>query len=335
MKIRIAVALVLIIFGVSGGHAQEDAVVFVIDGSNSMWGRVDGVEKIVVARDVLGDVLSGLPTGMQTGLVAYGHRAEDSCEDIETILPVGNYSKDDVEEVVNRITPRGKTPTTAALEHVAIELEDRPGTTHIVLVSDGKETCDRDPCEFVRTLRQSNMSLTVHVVGFDVAGEERAQLQCVAEAGGGVYAGAGSADELTAALSDIRETMVEAAAPTLVDSASPYWRLESQDKVYEGKLFKHYLLSGNPMIQLINRDAVNFSMVFEGDMSGERTVTQATFAHGRGPVCGRVGPLDMFKINFELSESGWVTGTFSGMLGCPDYSAMSVEGLFHIKTPVE
>lgn len=335
MNLRVVVGLLFFSLCIPTAHAQDKAVVFILDGSNSMWGRIDGVEKIVVARDVLSEMLSELPTDIQVGLAAYGHRTTDSCEDIETILPVGHHSKEDVEKAVNRITPRGRTPITAALEHVVRELEDRPGQAQIVLVSDGLETCDRDPCEFVQAIRTPNLSLAVHVVGFDVASKEREQLQCIADAGGGIYAGAGSADELTAALGDIRQTVVEGAALPVGDSRGYYWRLESEGQLYEGRLFKHFLLSGNPMIQLINRDAVNFAMVFEGDMSGERTVTQATFVHGRGPVCERVGPLDMFKIRFEPPEPGWVSGTFSGILGCPDYSAMPVEGSFRIKAPRE
>lgn len=334
MNLRVLVVLVLAL-GSPAAHAQDKAVIFILDGSNSMWGRIDGVEKIVVARDVLSEMLSELPTDLQVGLAAYGHRTTDSCDDIETILPVGQHSKEDVEKAVNRITPRGRTPLTAALEHVVKALEDRPGQAQIVLVSDGLETCDRDPCEFVRSLRNPNLSLAVHVVGFDVDSEEREQLQCIADAGGGIYAGAGSADELTAALGDIRQTVVEGAIPPVGDSRGYYWRLESEGQVYEGRLFKHFLLSGNPMIQLINPDAVNFAMVFEGDMSGERTVTEATFAHGRGPVCQRVGPLDMFTIKFEPAGPGWVSGSFAGMLGCPDYSAMPVEGSFRIKAPGE
>jgi len=33
---------------------QSGRVMLVLDGSNSMWSRIDGTEKIVVAREVLG-----------------------------------------------------------------------------------------------------------------------------------------------------------------------------------------------------------------------------------------------------------------------------------------
>lgn len=317
--------------------AQSGRVVFILDGSNSMWGRIDGTEKIVVARSVLSDVLSDLPDDMQIGVAAYGHRREGACDDIETILPVGAHSQSEVEDAIRSVQPRGMTPITAALEHVAGELEDMPGRTQIVLVSDGKETCDRDPCAMVSTLREKGIDLTVHVVGFDVTGEESEQLQCIAEAGGGRYAAAGTAVELTAALAEIRATVVEDAAVAVPppDPESAYWRLESDGTVYEGRLSFFFVLDGDPMIQLVNQDAVNVALAFEGEMSGVRTVTFAAFADAREPVCRRVGEADSFQISFEPSDTDWLTGSFSGMLGCPDYSLMPVSGSFHIRAPGE
>jgi Ca-activated chloride channel family protein len=310
----------------------------VLDGSNSMWGRIDGTEKIVVAREVLKQVLSELPDDMQVGLAAYGHRQKESCDDIEVLLPVGDHSRAELQAAIASVQPRGMTPITAALQLVADGL-DAP--TQLILVSDGKETCEGDPCELVRTLRERGVEVTVHVVGFDVTTEEREQLNCIAEAGGGLYADAATADELTAALTDIRETVVEKVAEpaavkrtraaVAIDRSKQNWRLESEGTVYEGELSRFFTLKGNPMIQLINRDAVNVGLAINGEMNGERTAAYAFFAEGRGPVCERVGPEESFQITFEPSEEGWLTGNFSGMLACPEYRAMPVEGSFHIQ----
>jgi hypothetical protein len=321
--------------------AQDGRLVVVLDGSNSMWGRIDGVEKIVVARDVLSEVLADLPPDMQVGLIAYGHRQEQACDDIEVLLPTGIHSRETLEAAIRGVQPRGMTPITAALRLVADGLVDADGPTQMLLVSDGMETCDGDPCALVRTLRARGIDVRVHVVGFDVTGEEGEQLQCIAAAGGGMYADAGTADELAAALSDIRETVVEGVAERAeakhamvsIDRSKANWRLESEGKIYEGRLARFFTLKGDPMIQLINRDAVNVGLAFGGEMIGERTVTYAFFAEGRGPICERVGEENSFRITFEPSEEGWLTGSFSGMLGCPEYRAMPVEGSFHIQAP--
>ena len=66
----------------------------------------------------------------------------------------------------------------------------------VVFVSDGKESCGGDPCPFIRNLRARGVKVEVHVVGFDVNPQERAQLQCIAKAGGGEYYNAQNALEL-------------------------------------------------------------------------------------------------------------------------------------------
>ncbi|MES9972126.1 MAG: hypothetical protein ABW092_18995 [Candidatus Thiodiazotropha sp.] len=67
----------------------------------------------------------------------------------------------------------------------------------IVLVSDGLETCKRDPCEAVKQAKQAGVRFRLHVVGFDLKNEETAQLKCMAEAGGGRYVLANNAHELS------------------------------------------------------------------------------------------------------------------------------------------
>lgn len=318
--------------------AQGARVMFVLDGSNSMWGRIDGTEKIVVAREVLAQALAELPDDVEVGLAAYGHRREQACDDIEILLPLGDHPSAEVERAIRSVQPRGMTPITGALQLVAEGLATTTEPTHLVLVSDGRETCEGDPCSLVRTLRESGLEVTVHVVGFDVTGDEKEQLECIAEAGGGSYFDARSGAELTAALGDIRESVVLDVAssrsePVPIDRSKANWRIESDDAVWEGRFSRFFVLDGDPMIQLINEDAVNVGLAFTGDMSGERTVTYAMFGEGRGPICELVGEEGSFRILFEPSEDGWLSGTFSGMLGCPEYRAMPVRGSFHIEAP--
>jgi hypothetical protein len=313
----------------------------VLDGSNSMWGRVDGTEKIVVAREVLSEVLSELPSDMEVGLAAYGHRREKACDDIEIMLPIGVHSRSDVDKAIRSVQPRGMTPITGALKMVAEGLGDEAGPTHLVLVSDGKETCDQDPCALVRTLRERGVELTVHVVGFDVTREEGEQLQCIAQAGGGLYADAGSADELTAALSNIRETVVEGVAesrtaaerttPTDVDG--PYWRLNTGEETYEGNLSFVNRAGSNLVVQFVNDDAVNVAMVFPADGATEQNIEDAFFAIERGEPCRIVTSDPPFQITLDPRAGDWLKGTFSGMLACRDYSALQVEGSFRIPSP--
>lgn len=337
MKLLLPVLYFSFLLTPFASYAESGSVVFLLDGSNSMWGRMNGIEKIVVARDVVAKAMADIPTEVSVGLAAYGHRNAKDCNDIEMILPLGKYTESKVNQALKSVVPRGMTPITGALKFVAETLKASDGPTHLVLVSDGKETCEGDPCATAAASRQSGAKLTVHVVGFNVSSEEQKQLECIASKGGGSYLEADSAEELTKALEKIQENVKEAVKkskpPNAEDYSKPFWRIKSESKTFNGTLSKHFTLKDDPLIQLFNYDAVNISLVIDGKLSGSQKVRSATFAKGRGQVCRRVGDPDDFQINFKSKEPGWLSAEFRGKFACPDYSLMEVEGAFHIKVP--
>lgn len=189
-----------------GDEAPND-LILILDASNSMWGQIDGENKIVIARRAVGELIDGLPDDSRTGLVAYGHRREGDCNDIETLQAVGPLDKDALKSTINGVMPKGRTPITASLD-AAFGLIEGDRQTSVILVSDGLETCSRDPCEAVRTARKSGLPFVLHVVGFDVAGEDTTRLECAAQAGGGVFLGVENAEQLSAALESAYEKPV-------------------------------------------------------------------------------------------------------------------------------
>ncbi|NUH63706.1 VWA domain-containing protein, partial [Sulfitobacter sp. S0837] len=97
---------------------------------------------------------------------------------------------------VNAIKPVGKTPISAAIEHAADLLAYRDNPATLVLISDGVETCNADPCALSAQLAKQGVKFTAHVVGFDLQDEAHAGLACIAENTGGVFLPASNATEL-------------------------------------------------------------------------------------------------------------------------------------------
>lgn len=195
--------------------AQEDAQsILVLDASGSMWGQIDGVTKIEIAQGVVGDLLRTLPQTTAIGLTAYGHRTKGDCTDIQTLVQPGTASRDAIAAAVNKLRPRGKTPMTDAVVQAAEALKYTEEPATVILVSDGIETCNPDPCAAARALEQAGANLTVHVVGFDVSDPEaRRQMQCIADETGGSFLLAANASELGEALGKV--TQAQAVYPTL------------------------------------------------------------------------------------------------------------------------
>jgi hypothetical protein len=73
-------------------------------------------------------------------------------------------------------------------------------TNAIILVTDGLETCDADPCAIATELKQSEAAITTYVVGLGLDAEELRITSCIADNTGGRIVGAQNANELSAAL---------------------------------------------------------------------------------------------------------------------------------------
>lgn len=177
-------------------------IIFILDASGSMWGKVRNEAKIVSAKRVLKKAIGDLPDDSQVGLIAYGHRSKSDCADIETISELKPIDKTGLSTKIDALDAKGKTPITDSLRKAIAEIKalNLDETVKIVLVSDGLETCDGDPCKLVKEAKEAGVKITVHVIGFDTGKLNVSQFECIAQAGGGLYLNADDADGLGAAL---------------------------------------------------------------------------------------------------------------------------------------
>jgi hypothetical protein len=82
-------------------------------------------------------------------------------------------------------------------------LKNAQGKKTLILISDGQETCKQNPCEAAAELKEANIDLQFHVVGFGLGTGDsvaRNQLSCIAKVTGGLYKDAANAGELEKAL---------------------------------------------------------------------------------------------------------------------------------------
>ena len=204
-------------------------VVFILDASGSMWGQAGGKAKIAIAKEVMAQAVPGLPAEVRLGLVAYGHRKKGDCSDVEVLVAPGSSDRAGLLKKVQALSPKGKTPIAGSLKQTAEMLKSKENETTIVLVSDGMETCDADPCGVVKALKASGIKFVLHVVGFDVDAKGKQQLTCLAQAGGGKYFSAGDAAGLLAALEAVKKEVavkVEAAKTVTTKAKSRLGKLK-------------------------------------------------------------------------------------------------------------
>ena len=245
----LAVAAFMTIVGLADRAAAQDnrsRVMLVLDASGSMWGRVEGRPKIEVARDVIRELLEDWDTSIDLGLSAYGHRTKGECTDIETLRPVGPVNAAEIMKVVGALTPKGKTPLSEAVRRAAEELRYSEERATVILVSDGIETCEADPCAIARSLEEAGVDFTVHVVGFDLKKEEQESLRCLAENTGGQFLAAENAGGLQDALRTTVTRVKEEAAKT-VEVKKPQPQPEPTGK--PGHRFEAVMAEGGPPVE--------------------------------------------------------------------------------------
>jgi Ca-activated chloride channel homolog len=207
-----AAALTLPVFA----HAEGRSII-VLDASGSMWGQIDGRAKLEIAREALGTVLSSMDPATEIGLMAYGHREKGSCTDIELVVPPAAGTGQAIIDAANAMKFLGKTPLSAAVKQAAEDLKYTEEAATVILITDGIETCEADPCALGSELEAAGVNFTAHVVGFGLTEEEGKAVACLAENTGGKYIQASDSGALVEAL----KTTVVVAEPEPVPEPEP------------------------------------------------------------------------------------------------------------------
>ncbi|HRA48435.1 MAG TPA: VWA domain-containing protein [Thermomicrobiales bacterium] len=209
-------------------HAQAPGktvnVELILDASGSMAERLDsGETRIEAAKTVLTDVINELPEkeGVNVGMRVYGHKGSNnesgktiSCQSSQQVVPIQGVDKAALQTQVDAYQPVGWTPLALSLTRSAADFPKADANTvnAVVLVTDGLETCGGDPCAASRQIKNGPQAVTTHVIGFALDDTERANLQCIVDASGGLLLGAGDAGELSDALFAVLQQLEVVAA---------------------------------------------------------------------------------------------------------------------------
>jgi Ca-activated chloride channel family protein len=214
--------ITFILFLITAIQAQENKqlspIIFIYDASGSMWGQIDGKSKMEIASTVLSDAVNKLPDNQQIGLVAYGHRTEGDCKDVEFLAEVAPGNKTQIHQSLKKIKPLGKTPLAYSATLVIDKLRQTKMKSTIILITDGIESCDGNICDVIKSAKEEGIDFRLHILGFGLKVGETEQLKCATEAGDGKYFDATDAGNLTAALSEATNETVDA----LIDNFSVF-----------------------------------------------------------------------------------------------------------------
>lgn len=193
----------------SASIADDAASMLVLDASGSMWAQLpEGRSKIEVAREVVRDYLTDRDANVPLGVIAYGHNRKGDCSDIETIAPLGMQNAQALADRIDQLSPVGKTPLTDALAQAVQQIPKTAESADVILITDGLETCDRDPCALAREIAAQGIDIRAHVVGFGLSKADVNTLSCIPEETGGQLLSPQSGRELADALRVIEQEKI-------------------------------------------------------------------------------------------------------------------------------
>ena len=156
---------------VSPGYTPKSRILFIFDASNSMAGQWDGARKIDIAREILLDMVDSLEqmSNVEMALRIYGHQSPvppQDCNDTKLEVPFSPSNASRIRQKLRFINPKGTTPIAHSLE---LAPDDFPPCTNcrniILLITDGVEACEGDPCEVSQRLQKRGIILRPFVIG--------------------------------------------------------------------------------------------------------------------------------------------------------------------------
>lgn len=193
----------------NGGETK--AIMIVLDASGSMSEQaIGGTTKILAAKQVLEQVLAKIDSNIPVGLRVYGSSKNpinemEACTDSILLVPAGTGNRAQMINKLRDIKPNGATPISYAITQAVNDLKYTDVKyKNIILISDGMETCGRDPCLLAEVLKTNNINMKFNVVGFNVDNDwnAKSQLKCVANVTDGKYYDADSIGSLADSILD-------------------------------------------------------------------------------------------------------------------------------------
>ena len=186
-------------------------VLFVVDFSGSMNKRLGYAPKAFLAIDAIRSILND--TGQTTKIVLriFGvtdrsiyqysesgveYNKHNLCTASELVMPIAKYNNENISDSLSRYKPQGATPIGYALRQ-AIQNDFSPTASlkHIILITDGYETCGDDPCMYISRIMQMRNDIKIDVIGITVNENEYSKLSCISRVTKGNFFAVNSPDD--------------------------------------------------------------------------------------------------------------------------------------------
>jgi Ca-activated chloride channel homolog len=172
------------------GYSQKKSILkqtrllFVFDASNSMKAAFQNTTRMEGAKDLFYKFIDSLSKdkSIQFALRMYGHTVQyppGDCNDSKLVVPFGANNLALIKQKVKEAKPTGITPIEHSLTEAANDFPDTKFNNLVILITDGIEECEGDPCKARQKLLEKGITFKPFIIGIGLNPEQIKTFECV------------------------------------------------------------------------------------------------------------------------------------------------------------
>ncbi len=179
------VAISMVSFNTKAQLPNKTRILFLLDASGSMYAQMGRDNRIGVAKRLLSKMVDSLRNtpNLEIALRVYGHtttKDKRNCKDTKLEVPFSKFNHNDIQTRLVSLRPLGTTLIAYSLQEAAY---DFPADTRcrnvIILITDGIEECDGDPCAVSEALQRRGVILKPFIIGVGLDANFAKHFECV------------------------------------------------------------------------------------------------------------------------------------------------------------
>jgi len=164
---------------------NKTRILFLLDASGSMYAQMGRDNRMDVAKRLLGKMVDSLrdKPNLEIALRVYGHQTtkdKQNCKDTKLEVPFNKTNHDLIKEKLRILRPLGTTLIAYSLQEAAYDFpQDARSRNVVILITDGIEECDGDPCAISEAMQKKGVILKPFIIGVGLDENFAKHFECI------------------------------------------------------------------------------------------------------------------------------------------------------------
>ncbi len=182
--LRTLLLLLAVFYSLLTYSQERTRILFLVDASLSMRNQWPGGTKWNTAMNSLNDIADSIATipNVEMGMRVFGHlhpEPDKNCYDSRLEVPIDSNNAARIKKKLSEIRPKGITPLVYSIEKSASDFGKVPAKNILIVITDGEDACEGDPCGISLMLQRNNIILRPFIIGMQLQQKSLDKMNCV------------------------------------------------------------------------------------------------------------------------------------------------------------